>query len=201
MSHEEKRFDPQRKGYLLSSERRARWDPPRFVDRLGVNAGQAVLDVGSGPGFWTLPLAAAVGPGGRVWALDASQELLDDLAAANPPAQVLLVHSVLPQIDLPDGSADLAWAAFVYHEVEPPTKLATELQRVLKLAGRVAILDWRPDASSEAGPPRAHRYRPEQVIGWLTEAGLAGAALTWQDEDAYLIEANKQPDGTQASAA
>jgi ubiquinone/menaquinone biosynthesis C-methylase UbiE len=192
--HEHKRFDPARKGYLLSAEREARWDPRRFLARLDLQPGAVVVDLGCGPGFWTLPLAEIAGPTGRVWALDVSRELLDDLAARNPPAQVALVQSSLPQIELVGASVDLAWAAFVFHEVEPPEAFAAELRRVVKPGGRVVVLDWRPDAASESGPPRVHRFQPEQVSGWLSAAGFPSAALTWSDEDTYLVETGRQAD-------
>ncbi|MCL5994556.1 MAG: class I SAM-dependent methyltransferase [Chloroflexi bacterium] len=47
-----------------------------------------MLDLGCGPGFWTLPLAEQTGPGGIVWALDISQEMLDALASRQLPSQV-----------------------------------------------------------------------------------------------------------------
>ncbi|MCL4394375.1 MAG: class I SAM-dependent methyltransferase [Chloroflexi bacterium] len=192
MAHSDKRFDTHRQHVLLDSERLARWDPPRFLARFGLRAGQAVLDLGSGPGFWTLPLAEIVGETGLVWALDVSQELLDVLAARHPPPQVRLLHTELPQITLPDASIDLAWLALVFHEVEPPEQLASELLRVVRDGGLVAILDWRPDAESEAGPPRAHRVRPDQVIARLQAAGFTQAKQTWQDADNYLVQAIKK---------
>jgi len=148
-----------------------------------------VLDLGAGPGFWTLPLAEIVGATGQVWAVDVSQELLDTLAARNPPSQVKLLRSELPMIDLPNAFADFAWLALVFHEVEPPEKLASELRRVLRPGARVAVLDWRPDAETDQGPPRADRVTPAQVIGWLTTAGFTGAQKTWDDPDNFLVEA------------
>ena len=192
MAHNDKRFDPHRQHVLLNPERLAKWDPPRFLARFGLQAGQAVLDLGSGPGFWTLPLAEIVGPTGQVWALDVSQELLDALAARNPPPQVRLLHTELPKIDLPDVSVDLAWLALVFHEVEPPEQLVGELLRVVRNGGRVAVLDWRPDAESESGPPRADRVRPDHLIASLKAAGFAEAEQTWQDTDNYLVEAIKK---------
>ncbi len=189
MAHNDKRFDPRRQHTLLNSDRLAKWDPPRFLARFGLQPGQTVLDLGSGPGFWTLPLAEIVGSTGWVWAVDGSQELLDALAARNPPPQVHLVLSELPQIALPDTSVDLAWVAFVFHEVEPPEQLTAELRRVVRADGRVAVLEWRPDAESEAGPPRAHRVRPDQVIARLQADGFVRAAQTWQDADNFLVEA------------
>jgi ubiquinone/menaquinone biosynthesis C-methylase UbiE len=124
--------------------------------------------------------------------LDVSQELLDALAARNPPPQVRLLHTELPQITLPDASVDLAWLALVFHEVEPPEQLVSELFRVVRDGRHIAILDWRPDAESDAGPPRAHRVRPDQVIARLRAAGFAQAEQTWQDADTYLIEAIKK---------
>ncbi len=188
MAHDHKRFDAHHHQILTSAERWAQWDPPRFLARLGLEKGQSVLDLGSGPGFWTLPLAELVGPEGSVWALDASQEMLDILASRNPTAQVHLLRTELPKIALPNHFADLAWTAFVFHEVEPPEELARELRRVLKPAGRVLILDWRPDAESEKGPQRAHRLAPEQVMAGLREVGFTSVEQIWQDADNYLIE-------------
>jgi ubiquinone/menaquinone biosynthesis C-methylase UbiE len=192
LSHHDKRFDPSRQHVLLNPERLAKWDPARFLARFGLQAGQTVLDLGSGPGFWTLPLAEIVGPNGQVWALDVSQELLDALAACNPPPQVRLLLGELPKIDLPDASVNLVWLALVFHEVEPPEQLVSELLRVVRNGGRVAILDWRPDAEGEAGPPRTHRVRPDQLIVLLKAAGFAEAEQTWEDADNYLVEAVKK---------
>lgn len=188
MTHDNKRFDSRRMQVLTGAERWSEWDPPRFLARLGLHAGQSVVDIGSGPGFWTQPLAEIVGPKGTVWALDASQEMLDALAARNLPAQVHLLRSELPKIDLPGHTIDLAWTAFVFHEVETPEELARELHRVVMPTGRVLVLDWRPDAESEKGPPRAHRLAPMQVMAWLNTAGFTRAEQIWQDADHYLIE-------------
>ncbi len=193
MALNSKRFDAHRHPALTTPERWAQWDPPRFLARFGLGPGLSVLDLGSGPGFWTLPLAELVGPAGNVWALDASQEMLDAVASRNPPAQVHLLRSELPKVALPDHSIDLAWTAFVFHEVEPPEELARELHRVLKPAGRSLILDWRPDAQSEKGPPRAQRLEPEQVMAWLRKVGFTRVEQTWQDADNYLIEGKTEP--------
>jgi ubiquinone/menaquinone biosynthesis C-methylase UbiE len=73
MSHDDKRFDPQRQHRLLSAERHTYWNPPQFLSRFDLHPGQTVLDLGAGPGFWTLPLAEMVGATGQVWAVDVSQ--------------------------------------------------------------------------------------------------------------------------------
>jgi ubiquinone/menaquinone biosynthesis C-methylase UbiE len=189
MGHTERRFDPNKRQGLVNTQRQARWDPPRFLTRFDLKAGQVVVELGCGPGFWTLPLAEIVGPTGAVWALDVSQEMLDALTEHQPPEHVYLIRTELPQTQLPEATADFVWGAFVYHEVDPPMQLAAELRRVTRSGGRVAILDWRPDAASDDGPPRAHRVAPQQVIDHLRTAGFQSVALTWQDTDVYLIEA------------
>jgi SAM-dependent methyltransferase len=186
MNFEERRFDPQRKDILLSPHRHARWEPQTFLSRFNIHKGQVVLDLGCGPGFWTLPLAEKVGSSGIVWALDVSQAMLDALAGRQPPSHVRLVHSELPMIDLPDKSVDFSWVAFVLHEVTPLDQMARELLRV---GQRVAALDWRPDAKGEAGPPRDQRLWPHDVIASLQSAGFGSVAQTWQDDDNFLVEA------------
>ena len=187
MADHERRFDPSRYHVLVDPQRQARWDPPRFLRDLGVKAGQVVLDLGCGPGFWTLPLAELVGSTGEVWALDVSPEMLAVLQAHCPPAHVRAVQAELPDVPLADARMDLVWVAFVFHEVEPPRRLAEELRRVTRPGGRVLVLDWRPDGKSSGGPPRSHRLWPDQVVGWLREAGFAQAEPIREYADDYLI--------------
>jgi ubiquinone/menaquinone biosynthesis C-methylase UbiE len=189
MSTDNRRFDHHKMHALIGPEREARWNPLHFLKKLAIQPGQSVLDLGSGPGFWSLPLAEIVSASGLVWALDISQEMLDLLAQCNPPTQVHLLRSELPQIELPTSSLDWIWAAFVFHEVIPPETLASEMHRLLKEHGTVAVLDWRLDAASEAGPPLHRRLSVEQVTKYLREAGFKSVTQAWQDDDTYLLEA------------
>ncbi len=189
MSDNDKRFDPQKRHGLLSEGRQARWNPPQFLQQFAVQPGHAALDLGCGPGFWTLPLADIVGPTGKVWALDVSQEMLDTLAGQQPPAYVIPVLGELPEIGLATAVTDFIWSAFVYHEVEG--NLATEMLRVSRPGGLVAILEWRPDAADQSGPPGDHRVWPDQVKLALQQAGFIQVAEAWRDDNAYVITARK----------
>jgi ubiquinone/menaquinone biosynthesis C-methylase UbiE len=162
---------------------------PNSCSSFGLQPGQVALDLGCGPGFWTLPLAEIVGPTGKVWALDVSQEMLDTLAKQQPPAHVIPVLGELPQIGLATAVADFIWSAFVYHEVEGD--LAAEMLRVTSPGGQVAILEWRPDAAKQSGPPGDHRVWPDQVKLALVQAGFTQITEAWRDADAYLITARK----------
>jgi len=60
---------------------------------------------------------------------------------------------------------------------------------VTRPGGQVVILDWRPDAEVDQGPPRNHRLWLEQIVAWLRQAGFAEVKQIWQDADTYLVEA------------
>lgn len=190
MNFERKRFDDRNKDLLLEREREVRWDPPRFLEQFDLQTGKTVLDLGCGPGFWTIPLAESVGLSGTVWALDISEKMLDALARRNPSPQVKTMLSELPEIRLPDASVDFVWSAFVFHEITDAGSLAAEVHRVLKPGGAVAVLDWRPDGEGNAGPPRHHRITTAQVSSYLEKAGFKTVAQIWQDSDNYLIRAS-----------
>ncbi|MGV8120802.1 MAG: class I SAM-dependent methyltransferase [Candidatus Xenobiia bacterium LiM19] len=189
MSCENHRFDENNKDLLLEREREIKWDPPRFLAQFGLRPGETVLDLGCGPGFWTISLAESVGLTGTVWALDISDKLLDALTRRKPPLQVKTMLSELPVIPLPDASVDFVWAAFIFHEIRGAGSLADEIHRVMKPGGTVAVLDWRPDAEENGGPPLHHRITTAQVLSYLKKAGFSTASQIWQDSDNYLIRA------------
>ena len=188
-ANEPGKFDASRWRALLDERRRQRWQPLDFLAMTGVSAGQVAVDLGSGPGFWTLPLAQLVGESGTVWAIDSSQEMLAALADGRPPAQVRLLPADLPAIPLADAVADFAWAAFVFHEVAPPERLAEEARRVLRPGGRLAVLDWRPESTGKQGPPPAHRLAADHVVAMLRRVGFTTATQRWSDADTYLVVA------------
>ena len=64
----------------LSSPARDAWQKPdQVVGALGLKAGETACDIGSGPGYFTLRLARAVGPSGLVYAIDVESRMLQAL--------------------------------------------------------------------------------------------------------------------------
>ncbi len=174
--------------FFLSEQRQARWQPRQFLDRFNLPAGTQVVDLGCGPGFWTLPLADIAGAKGMVWAVDVNRGMLDILQKRNPPEQVHLLESELCCSALESDSVDFVWAAFVLHEVPDLQQQLRELHRIGK---RVGILEWRPDAIRTVGPPLNERLASERLITALRAEGFTAVKQTWQDDDAYLVEAEK----------
>ncbi len=125
-------------GYLLASPlRRWAYDPDRLLSP-HVRAGMTVLDVGCAMGFFSLPLARLVGPGGRVVCLDVQERMLRTLAKRAAGAGLgerLELRACAPDtLGLGDraGAFDFALAFAVVHEVPSPEGLFAELRLALK---------------------------------------------------------------------
>src|SRR5204862_5819079 len=73
---------------LASPERDAWQKPDQVVGALGLAKGQTACDIGSGPGYFTLRLARAVGPGGFVYAVDVEARMLQALRERLEKARV-----------------------------------------------------------------------------------------------------------------
>lgn len=114
----------------------------QLLDALKLVAGEHVLDIGSGPGLLAYDMAAAVGPGGRVSGVDASQSML--AMATRRCAELPWTefrNADATQLPYPDASFDAAVSAQVYEYVPDVPAALAELHRVMRPGGRVAILD------------------------------------------------------------
>lgn len=72
---------------LMSKERRERQNPEKIIKSVGVTRGMVVADLGCGPGFFTIPLALAVGKSGMVYAVDSDAGMLSYLRDKPKEAQ------------------------------------------------------------------------------------------------------------------
>lgn len=169
------KFQPKDMARLESPER-AQWlDPKKTLDALGVGPGTVLADVGCGPGVVAIPAAERVGPGGQVYAVDISQEMLDrvkEKAAAGGIDNLTPILSEESRVSLPDGAVDLVLLVNVLHETENVLGLLRECRRILGPRGRLAAVDWRKE-STEKGPPVEDRLASGQVIEAAKAAGLS----------------------------
>ena len=165
------------------AERDSWQEPDRVVQSLGLQPGQAVADIGSGTGYFSRRFSKAVGPNGKVYAVDIAQDILDysrQEAEKLGLTNIVYVHSKPDDPMLPPNSVDLAFFADVTHHIANRSEFYRKLSVAIKPGGRIAIVDFPPDAPK-------HPHNPEQLVPRaeaIQEAEAAGFAL--KDEYKYL---------------
>ncbi len=175
--HTHPRF-PSLLAFALTRRRRRREYPPEAIAaRLGIGPADTVMDFGCGPGFFTEAFAAKAG---RVFAVDAQPAMLRKARKRLGPAaaHVEFVATVDgTQLAVPSASIDLAFLAYVYHEVEDPARVLSELARTLRLRGRLVIMERTEPARGPFNPPlidpqsveqeaRSAGFAPQDRIPW-----------------------------------
>ncbi len=153
MSH---KFNLDHARRLDDPERLTLFTPETFLRRLALPPSPVVLDLGTGTGFYLPVLSRLAGPQGMVWAVDAQPEAVR-LAARKAGelglANVKVIGSEEGRLPLPDHSVDFALLAFVFHELEQPGPLFTDLGRVLRPGGAIGIADWNRQERDKGPPP------------------------------------------------
>jgi SAM-dependent methyltransferase len=175
--HMEHRFDdPDALAKRFDDPARDTWQlPARVISTLGLKPGQIVADIGAGTGYFSIRLARSVAAP-KVYAVDIEPAMVTHLrhrAAAENLSNVVAVQAAADSPKLPEP-VDLVLVVDTYHHIGDRVSYFRKLQQSLRLGGRVAIIDFRPD--SPEGPPAEFRFSPEKFKSEMTQAGYRLAA-------------------------
>lgn len=118
----------------------------RLVRRVGVEAGEAVLDIACGTGNAAIPAALA---GARVVGLDLTPELLEvgRARAAAAGAEVDWTEGDAEELPFEDRRFDVVLSTFGCMFAPRHQVVADEIARVLRPGGRLGLLCWTPEGN------------------------------------------------------
>ena len=160
--------------WLTRPERDAEEQPDRVVRELDIPEGATVVDLGAGVGYFTWRLANAVGPTGKVIAVDIQPGMIERLKANLDERGITNVEPILATEDdpkLPVGQVDLVLLVDVYHELQKPELSMEAVRRSLKPDGRVVLIEYRKEDPSIPIHP-LHKMSVREVRSELEPMGF-----------------------------
>jgi protein-L-isoaspartate O-methyltransferase len=183
-------------GWLDRPEREEEERPSRLHELLAVKAGQTVADIGAGSGYHSMRLARAVGPTGKVLAVDIQNEMLEIIRSKAKKRKFEQVRTILGTAEdprLPAGEVDLILLVDVYHEFSHPYEMTERMVRALKPGGRLAFVEYRAE-DPRVPIKEVHKMSEKQVIremeGFPLKHVRTYPDLPWQ----HLIVFEKKPE-------
>ena len=175
--------------------------------------GETVLDLGSGGGLDVLLSARRVGPAGKAYGLDMTDEMLE-LARENARkagvSNVEWLKGVIEEIPLPDASVDVVISNCVINLSGDKPRVLSEAARVLRPGGRLAVTDVvadpdMDDATREdmqqwtgciAGALTADEFRAELAAGGLEGIEIQETHRVHAHAGSAIVRAVKPPAAT-----
>jgi ubiquinone/menaquinone biosynthesis C-methylase UbiE len=166
VNHGKNRVCPVKIAGCLDNRFRRWLQDPQKILRPYIKEGMTVLDVGCGPGFFTVDMALMVGKSGRVIAADLQagmlQKLKEKIQGTELEERIVLHECEKNKLGL-SGGVDFVLAFYVVHEIPNQEDFFNEIKSILKPNGQVLIVE----------PPfHASKRVFEETIGKARDAGF-----------------------------
>lgn len=160
----ERKFDPAKR-HMLNQEHRLQWLPPATIwDMIDHPEPELIVDIGAGTGYITEAFAEER-PSAKIMALDIEPQMIremhNNLKHNHRICPILMAPDTIP---LPEDSVDVVWMVNLFHELDEPVNMLSEIKRTLKSGGKLLVIDWDKEAESfNEGPPQHHRLSMEAI--------------------------------------
>ena len=152
--------------------------PRNNVAALAIEPGMIVADFGAGSGAYTLGMAEALGNSGRVYAVDVQKDLLRRIhTEAHKRGLDAVIEFIWGDLEAPggskiaDGILDLVLVSNLLFQVPDKAAIFREARRVLKLTGRLAVIEWSGSFGG-MGPQREDVVTKDAVLALAQSASF-----------------------------
>ena len=152
-------------GWLEREEREREERSDLLLRILSLAPGMSVADVGAGTGYYSRRIADAIGPNGKVYAIDVQPEMfamLQSVAKQRGYGHITPLLGATNDVKLPAGSVDVAIMVDVYHELEFPYEVLASIVRAVKPGGRVVFVEYRAE-DPRVPIKRLHKMSEAQI--------------------------------------
>ena len=168
------KFNPDKKHHLNTKERKNEMPPHETLENMMVKKDDIFLDVGAGIGYFSIPATKIVGNNGKVFALDTSQEMLNELKkriANKNINNIEIIKGTKYDSDISDYSVDYIFLSNVLHEVEDKDKLLANYLKKLKPNGKIGIVEFKK-IEIPKGPPYEHKISIEKLKNYYDNQNI-----------------------------
>ncbi len=132
-------------------------DPTHNIEQFALATGMHVADFGSGIGYYAFDAAKTVGNGGKVYAIDIKEDLLQALKNEAQRRHLGNIEIIRGDVEKPGGThlrdnmVEAVIISSLLFQVSDKESLIKEAKRILKPKGRALVVDW--NGAFEGGPP------------------------------------------------
>jgi len=187
------KFNPEKKQKLNSDDRKKQMPPKKTLENMLVTKNMDLLDIGAGIGYFSIPASKIVGQNGKVYAVDTSEEMLEELKQKIEEKGIENINLVKGKdynTDIKNNNVDYIFISNVLHEVEDKILFLSNYLNKLRSKGKIGIIEFKKIEVSK-GPPIEHKISKEQLKEYFNKLDLEIIKEVDINEIQYGIVAKK----------
>lgn len=181
MNSDKNRVCPVELAGSLDNKIRKWFQNPQKILAPYIKEGMKVLDIGCGPGFFSIELAKMVGKSGKIFSVDLQEGMLQKIRnkihATELEERIKFIKCEEDKIDVPE-KVDFILAFYMVHEVPNKNKLFEALKKVLVEKGQLLIVE-----------PKFFHVTKKEFGATISVAEKAGFSITQGPKLAFSFSA------------